>query len=284
MLYVVSTPIGNLGDISSRALETLRAVDIIAAEDTRVTRKLLSHFAVRTPQVSYHGHSGPEVAPGLIRRMQAGQSVALVTDAGTPAISDPGTELVAAAIAADIRVVPIPGASAAITALVGSGLPTSRFVFEGFLPRTKGSRLSKLAALAAETRTVVLYESAQRIAGTLAEASAAFGADRAACLAREITKKFEEFRRGTLGDLAAHYASQKTRGECALVVSGAPAGSHRGDISRAASSLASDGDEASDVPRGRDLVRLLAQEIGVSRRDLYQLVLQLKRPDSESGR
>jgi 16S rRNA (cytidine1402-2'-O)-methyltransferase len=264
MLYLVATPIGNLEDISARALRILAEADVIAAEDTRETRKLLSHYAIKTHLHSYHEHSGESATTALIERMVAGATVALVTDAGTPGISDPGVDLVQAAIRANIVVVPIPGPSAVITAIVASGLPCARFVFEGFLPRTRSSRVAKLKLLAVEERTVVLYEAPQRTGETLSEISTIFGGIRQACVARELTKKFEEFRRGTVDELATLYSETAPRGECTIVIEGAPDGFE----------LA--GEEAK-VSEGRnDLIKQLAAEMGVNRRDLYQAIQKLK--------
>jgi 16S rRNA (cytidine1402-2'-O)-methyltransferase len=279
MLYLVATPIGNLGDITARALDTLRAANVIAAEDTRVTRKLLSHFQIKTPLISYHEHSGPAATYALVRRMvENGDAVALVTDAGTPGISDPGAELVAASIAAGVNVVPIPGPAAFVSALVASGLPSARFLFEGFLPRTRSTRLQRLSALKLEPRTVIFYESPHRVGATVKEIAQVFGAERRGCVAREITKLFEEFRRGRLGELADYYSGQTVRGECVVIVEGAT----EQDISdhAAASFDLSHGECASESEtspaHGKDLIRLLAVEIGIPRRELYQLVLQLK--------
>jgi 16S rRNA (cytidine1402-2'-O)-methyltransferase len=269
MLYLVATPIGNLGDLSQRALETLRAVSVIAAEDTRVTRKILFHFEIKTPLISYHEHSGPVATGALVQRMtERGESVALVTDAGTPGISDPGAELVAAAIAAGVMVVPIPGPAAFVVALVGSGLPSARFAFEGFLPRTRGPRLERLQSLRPMPRTLLFYESPHRLAGTLREMASEIGADRPACVARELTKKFEEFRRGSLAELAAFYAETAVRGECVIVVGGASADDEAVTLEQTA-----DGEAP---PRANDLIKLLAQETGVSRRDLYRAIADLK--------
>ncbi len=213
-LYLIATPIGNLEDITLRALRLLREADLVAAEDTRHTRNLLSHFEITTPLIAYHQHSEAGRTENLIRRMaDEGQTIALVTDAGTPGVSDPGVELVRAALAAQVAVVPIPGASAALCALVGSGLPTARFAFEGFLPRTKSSRRAKLEALArSETRTLIFYESPQRIADTLREMASAFGPDRPAAVGRELTKKFEEFTRGPLAEARRPFCGPRRRG------------------------------------------------------------------------
>lgn len=265
MLYLVATPIGNLEDITLRALHILKEADLIAAEDTRVTRKLLAHFDIHTSLVSYHEHSGTEAAQALVRRMRDGQKIALVTDAGTPGISDPGHDLVVAAIEAGISVSPIPGPSAMVAAITVSGLPSARFVFEGFLPRTKSTRIAKLSELSREVRTVVFYESAPRLAATLSEIADAFGAQRRGCVAREITKVYEEFQRGALTDLIGHYRANPPRGECVIVVEGASAGAPTAD-------LAGEAD-----PGGRnDLIKRLAGEMGIPRRELYRAIQEIK--------
>ena len=284
-LYIVATPIGNLEDITLRALRLLKEADLVAAEDTRHTRMLLSHFDIATPLVAYHQHSEAGRTDNLIRQMaEDGKIIALVTDAGTPGVSDPGVELVRAALAANIPVVPIPGASAALCALVGSGLPPARFAFEGFLPRTKGPRRAKLAALArTETRTLIFYESPQRIAETLSEMAAAFGPERPAAVGRELTKKFEEFVRGTLAEVAAHFAAHAARGEITVVVQGLGGDSEGGDEPLTEVVPA----EPLSVPEAlqaalasglseRDAVRQVSTELKVSRRDVYAAMLALK--------
>jgi len=221
MLYLVPTPIGNLADITLRALDVLRKVDLIACEDTRHTGVLLAHYGIDKPTVSYHDHNERRRAPNLIERMQTGQSVALVTDAGSPALSDPGFYLVRLCRHLGIRVEALPGATALIPALTASGLPCERFVFEGFLPARKGRR-SRLAALADEHRTFVLYEGPHRLVRTLQDLARTVGEGRTARVARELTKKFEESRGGSIGELAAHYAAEpRIRGEFVIVV-GAP--------------------------------------------------------------
>ncbi len=224
-LYVVATPIGNLGDLSARARDTLGACALIAAEDTRHTGSLLKHFGIGTPMVSLHDHNEAQRAPELVARMLAGASIALVSDAGTPAISDPGYDLVRAAAAAGIDVVAVPGACALIAALSIGALPTDRFCFEGFLPARGGARRSRLAGLAAEPRTLVFYESPHRVVETLEDCAAAFGPARPAVVAREITKLHETTYRGTLGELVARAADDGdfVRGEIVLLVGGAPA-------------------------------------------------------------
>ena len=225
VLYVVATPIGNLEDISARALSVLKQVALVAAEDTRHSGTLLSHFGIRAELISLHDHNEAERAPLLVTRLEAGESVALISDAGTPLISDPGFELVRAARAAGITVTPVPGASALIAALSVSGLPTDRFVFEGFLPAKPAARRERLAALAAETRTLVFYESVHRLKESLADMAAAFGAARPAVLARELTKLHEQVRDGALQTLVEWAGSDPVagKGELVLMVAGAAA-------------------------------------------------------------
>ncbi len=218
-LYLVSTPIGNLEDVTHRALRVLGEAAVVACEDTRVTRVLLAHYGIRARTVAYHERNRERAAPGLLARLAGGESVALVTDAGTPGISDPAAHLVALAVARGIRVVPIPGASALLAALVASGLPTARFAFEGFLPRAGRARRERLARIALEPRTIVLFEAAPRVAATLRDLAAALG-PRPAVLAREITKRFEEFLRAPLPDLALFVRDAPPRGEVVLVIEG----------------------------------------------------------------
>jgi len=224
-LYIVSTPIGNLEDISLRALGVLRGADLIAAEDTRTTGNLLRHYEIRKPMVSYFSQNESRRVPELIEKLEGGLSIAVVSDAGTPGISDPATRLIAAAIAAAVPVVAVPGATAFLPALIVSGLPIGSFVYEGFLPLKKG-RNTALAGLAHEDRTIVLYESPHRLLRTLADLKAAFG-DRQISVAREITKKFEEVVRGTISEAIAHFTDHRIRGEFVLVVAGRA--SARGD-------------------------------------------------------
>ena len=217
-LYVVSTPIGNLGDITQRAANVLAGVDLIAAEDTRTSRILLDHLGIRTPLVSYHSHNEARRARELIRRLREGKSVAVVTDAGTPGISDPAYAVIAEALAHGVRVIPVPGASAFLAALVVSGLPMDRFTFEGFLPAKKG-RATRLTLLAGETRTIVLYESPHRVVRTVRDLHERLG-DRHAAVARELTKKFEEVIRGPLSVLLHQLERREPRGEYVIIVAG----------------------------------------------------------------
>lgn len=221
-LYLVGTPIGNLGDLSQRALETLRAVDFIAAEDTRVTLKLLNRYGLSKPMVSYYQHNLRERGEQLVERMLGGESCALVTDAGMPAISDPGEDLVRLCADAGIEVAAVPGPSAAITALALSGLPSSRFCFEGFLSVNKASRREHLDALKGERRTMIFYEAPHKLRSTLLDLRESFGDDRPVALGRELTKLHEEVIRTTLGEAAARYEGVNPRGEYVLVVQGAP--------------------------------------------------------------
>jgi 16S rRNA (cytidine1402-2'-O)-methyltransferase len=224
VLYVVATPIGNLGDVSARAREILAGASVVAAEDTRHSGRLLRELGLERPLVSLHEHNERGRVAELVGRLQGGESVALVSDAGTPLVSDPGYLLVAAAVEAGIAVAPVPGPSAAIAALSASGLPCDRFCFEGFLPARAAARRQRLAELAAEARTLVLYEAPHRIAECLADLAAACGPGRRACVARELTKKFETFYRGTLGELAARAGADAdmARGESVVIVEGAP--------------------------------------------------------------
>jgi 16S rRNA (cytidine1402-2'-O)-methyltransferase len=217
-LYLVSTPIGNLRDITLRALDVLSAVDLIAAEDTRTSRILLQHYGIQTPMTSYHEHNEHRAAPVLVEKLAAGAALALITDAGTPGISDPGFYLVRAVLQAGFGVVAIPGATAFVPALVASGLPAERFVFEGFLPHKKG-RQTRLNLLREESRTIILYESPMRLERLLHEVYTVLG-DRQAAIARELSKKFEEIRRGSLSELIEGAAQMVKKGEFVLLIAG----------------------------------------------------------------
>jgi 16S rRNA (cytidine1402-2'-O)-methyltransferase len=219
MLYVVATPIGNLGDITLRALEVLKSADVIAAEDTRHSGILLKHFEIKKPLVSYHEHNEAMRTAQLVERLAAGENVALITDAGMPGLSDPGARLIRACIQRDLPFTIIPGASSISTALVGSGFSTEKFFYGGFLPVKSGRRERELRASAAREETSVFFESPYRLVKTLI-ACAGIMPDRQLCVARELTKKFEEFRRGTAADLEAHYTAQPPKGEIVLLVSG----------------------------------------------------------------
>ena len=219
MLYLVPTPIGNLKDITLRALEVLKQVDLILAEDTRTTSKLLNHYQVSTPLTPYHQHNEHKVLSHLVSQLQAGKTMAVVTDAGTPGISDPAFLLVRECVKEGIKVESLPGATAFVPALVNSGLPCNRFVFEGFLPLKKG-RQTLLKKLAEEERTIILYESPMRLVKTLEELAQYLGADRPCSVSRELTKMYEENKRGTLQEVADHFKSKTVKGEIVIVIQG----------------------------------------------------------------
>ena len=272
-LYLVPTPIGNLGDISRRMADTLAQVDFIAAEDTRVTLRLLNHLDLKKPLVSYYRHNTGPSGQAVLNRLLAGESCALVTDAGTPAVSDPGEELVALCAQHGVEVVSIPGPCALITALSVSGLPTGRFTFEGFLAMNKKNRREHLASLAGEQRTMIFYEAPHKLAATLADLAKAFGGERRITLCRELTKLHEEIRRTTLAQAAEWYQANPPRGEFVLVVEGAapPAAPEEGRADLALERM-----EAL-VAGGlslKDAARQAASETGQSKNVLYQLYLK----------
>ena len=221
VLYLVSTPIGNLGDMSHRAVEVLSSAALVIAEDTRHSRRLLDHYSIKTPLSSYHEHNEAKETPRLVARLQRGDSIALISDAGTPLISDPGSRLVDAAVAAHLPVVPIPGPSAVMAALVGSGMSLDRFTFFGFLPRKGKERSETIADIVASRVTSVLFESPNRVGATLDALLEAGAGERAAVVARELTKQFEEFRRGSVAELSSVYREVDPKGEVVLVIAGA---------------------------------------------------------------
>lgn len=270
ILYLVGTPIGNLGDFSPRAVQTLKEADFIAAEDTRVTLKLLNHFSVKKPMVSYFEHNRRERGEQIVARMLAGESCALVTDAGMPAVSDPGEDLVALCHERGIRVCAVPGPAAFVTALALSGLPAGRFTFEGFLSVNKRSRKEHLASLAGEARTMIFYEAPHKLPATLRDLYAALG-DRRIAIVREITKVHEEVLRTTLGQAAGAYADGGLRGEIVLVIEGAEAPAQDAVLL----------EDAVEIARGRmvagqsasDAARQTARETGLKKGDLYKALL-----------
>lgn len=301
-LYLVATPIGNREDITLRALRVLREVDWVAAEDTRHSGQLLKHFQISARLISYHEHNAAQRIPQLLKYLSAGQSVALISDAGTPAISDPGEELVRACIQAGIPVIPVPGPVAAVAALTASGLPTGRFVFEGFLPLKPSQRQARLQQLAQEERTVVLYEAPHRLRQTLQDLLDHCGPERQIVLARELTKLYESFWRGSLAAALEHCAAQPPRGEFTLLLEGY-VGAVRGPVATAlqsnnparggTESLNGRGDSESEAEIRQEMARLLAEGLSRSaasrrlaqrlqgspiwtRRRLYNLSLQLE--------
>jgi len=265
-LYVVSTPIGNLRDITLRAIDVLRTVDLILAEDTRHSRHLLDHHGIATPMVSYHEHNEARATATAIARLREGRDVALISDAGTPLVSDPGARVVRAAAEAGIAVVPIPGPSAALAALVSSALSSERFTFFGFLARKGRERDDALQELSSLRHTSVLYEAPNRVAGTLAELGARGAGDRRVVVARELTKQFEEIRRGTVADLSAYYESSPPRGEVVIVLEGTTLQPLAEDELRSrARSMRAAGLSA------RDVAAALVRESGASRNLAYRL-------------
>ena len=269
-LYLVGTPIGNLGDLSPRAAETLRSVDFIAAEDTRVTLKLLNHFGIKKQLISYYEHNKAESAAVILPRLLAGESCALVTDAGMPAISDPGEDLVRQCAGAGIPVAAVPGPSAVVTALAMSGLPTQRFTFEGFLSTSGKSRREHLASLKEEKRTMVLYEAPHKLAETLEDLLETLG-DRDVALCREITKLHEEVWRTTLSEALEKYREQRPRGEFVLVIRGAP--TEKGARLSLEEALEIVARHRSEGMKLKDAARLAAAESGQSKNDLYHAAL-----------
>ncbi len=273
-LYLVPTPIGNLGDLSPRAAETLAAADFIAAEDTRVSIKILNHLGLKKPMVSYYRHNTETSGPQILQRLLAGENCALVTDAGTPAISDPGEELVALCVEAAVPVVSLPGPCALVTALAASGLPTGRFTFEGFLAMNKKNRREHLDSLRGETRTMIFYEAPHKLVSTLADLAETFGAERRVALCRELTKLHEEIVRTTLGQALERYREQPPRGEFVLVVEGAapvedaPALTLEQAVERVCTLYREE-----QLPM-KEAARQVAGETGFQKKELYRLAVQ----------
>jgi 16S rRNA (cytidine1402-2'-O)-methyltransferase len=280
VLYVVATPLGNLEDITLRALRVLKGVDLIAAEDTRHSRKLLLHYAIETPLTSYHDHIERQKAPRLVETLKVGKSIALISDAGTPGIADPGFHLVAAAIAAGVRVEAIPGASAVAAALSIAGLPTDRWVFEGFVPAKAGPRRRFLEALAHEPRTIVAYETSRRLERCLRDMRESLG-DRRVVIVRELTKMFEEVVRGSVTQVLEHLAERPPQGEVTLLIAGSE--------TRPPAALAEALPAAIERLRGeglslKEIARTLSRERNISRRQVYQAGLALGHDTERSDR
>ncbi len=278
VLYIVGTPIGNLEDMTYRGVRILQSVDLIAAEDTRHTGKLLKHFDVLTPQISYHEHNRHSRIPELLKQLGEGKSIAVVSDAGMPLISDPGYELVLACVEAQITVVPIPGAVAAITALSASGISTDKFVFEGFLSAKAKQRRSHLESLKSEERTLIFYESPHRLRSTLQDLAEIFGDVRQIVLARELTKIYEEFWRGSIAGACSYYKEKVPVGEYTIVVAGNPPTLREfteAELIEELETIINQGISPSQASRQ------LAASTSLPRRQLYQLALTLKKSDCE---
>ncbi len=273
-LFVVATPIGNLGDLSPRAREVLEQADLVAAEDTRVTARLLSHFGIGKTCKALHEHNEEKAVPGLISALESGKSVALVSDAGTPLVSDPGYRLVRAAHDAGIAVSPVPGPSAPVAALSAMGLPTDRFAFEGFLPAKRGARLAKLESLLRESRTLVFFESVHRVADTIDDLVATFGGDRLASIGRELTKLHEQCAMATLDELARMIDAGEIplKGEFVIGVAGAPGSSDEGDPGLSEALLR----ELMAALPGKQAAAIAARITGVPRNEVYQRMLAIK--------
>lgn len=275
-LFLCPTPIGNLSDITFRVLETLKSVDLIAAEDTRNTLKLLNHFEINVPMTSYYEHNKAQKGVLLVEKMKTGQNIALVSDAGTPAISDPGEDLVRLAISCGIEVVPLPGASALTTALIASGMPTGRFSFEGFLSTNKRHRRIHLEEVKNDTRTLIFYEAPHKLMSTLKDMLEFFG-DREIVLARELTKKFEEFFRTTLKEAIDHYSENPPRGEFVLIVKGISKDvletEKRAHLPSPEELLIKYSKEGL---RSKELAARVAEELSLSKREVYDLYLKIK--------
>jgi 16S rRNA (cytidine1402-2'-O)-methyltransferase len=265
-LYLVSTPIGNLGDMTHRAVEVLSSAALVIAEDTRHSRRLLDHYKISTPLKSYHEHNEAQETPRLVARLRAGDSIALISDAGTPLISDPGSRLVAAALEANLPVVPIPGASAVMAAIVGSGMPLERFTYLGFLPRKGRERSEMIADVVASHSTIVMFEAANRVGATLDALADAGAGNRPAVVARELTKQFEEFKRGSVAELAGVYKEVDPKGEVVLIIGGAEKSTvSESELSVAARKLRASGNSP------RDVMEHLMSGLGAPRNLAYKL-------------
>ncbi len=289
-LYIVGTPIGNMDDITLRALKVLEQVHIVAAEDTRNTGKLLANHNIKSKLVSYHEHNEREQALNLIKKIKDGYLVALVSDAGTPSVSDPGYRIIKEAIASSIKVIPVPGVSASTTALCASGLPTDSFFFAGFSPKKKGPRLNRLEKLAKEKSTIIFYESPKRILTFLEELTATMG-DRQCVVCREMTKSYEEFIRGSLSEVWDKLKQRgKVRGECTIVVSGQPEedsfqeeNREEAMIDEVIKRLGESFDEPFDesVPKPSDLAKEIARKYKLSKKKVYDKIVEIKKGDLE---
>ena len=279
ILYLCATPIGNLEDMTFRAIRTLKEVDLIAAEDTRNSIRLLNHFAIQTPMTSYHEYNKYDKGRKLIEKLLEGKNIALITDAGTPGISDPGEELVRMCHENGIRVTPVPGAAACITALTMSGLPTRRFAFEAFLPSEKKEREKILTELERETRTIILYEAPHRLVRTLKLLEERLGDERNVAVCRELTKKHETVYRGTLCDAVSYYESTEPRGECVLVIDGKSQEEIEREEQKKWEQMSIEDHVAYYISQGADrkeAMKKTAQDRGVSKRDIYNYLEKQK--------
>ena len=275
-LFLCPTPIGNLGDITYRTLETLKSVDLIAAEDTRNTLKLLNHFDINVPLTSYYEHNKAQKGGVLIEKLKSGQNIALVSDAGMPAISDPGEDLVKLCIESGIEIVPLPGPSAFTTALIASGMPTGRFTFEGFLTTNKRNRKAHLEEVKSDTRTLIFYEAPHKLMYTLQDMLEVFG-NREIVLAREITKKFEEFNRTTISDAINHYSEVPPKGEFVLIIKG----KDKEELEQEKKSSLPTMEElfakyTREGLRGKEVTNRVAEELGLPKRQVYDQYLKIK--------
>lgn len=276
MLYLCATPIGNLEDITFRVIRTLKEVDLIAAEDTRNSIKLLNHFEIKTPMTSYHEHNKVEKAKVLVDKMRAGTNIALITDAGTPGISDPGEELVRQCHEAGIQVTSLPGAAACITALTMSGQPTRRFVFEAFLPFDKKERADVIEELKNETRTIIIHEAPHHLAGLIDELTGVLGGDRSVSICKELTKRYEKVWKTTLEEAAQFYKSQQPRGEYVLVIAGRDRQELKLEKQKSWDAMSIQEHVAMYENQGidrKEAMRMAAKDRGISKRDVYQQLL-----------
>ncbi len=276
MLYLCATPIGNLEDITFRVIRTLKEVDLIAAEDTRNSIKLLNHFEIKTPMTSYHEHNKVEKAKVLVDKMRAGTNIALITDAGTPGISDPGEELVRQCHEAGIQVTSLPGAAACITALTMSGQPTRRFVFEAFLPFDKKERVDVLEELKNETRTIIIHEAPHHLAALIDELTGVLGGDRSVSICKELTKRYEKVWKTTLEEASQFYKSRQPRGEYVLVIAGRDRQELKLEKQKSWDAMSIQEHVAMYENQGidrKEAMRMAAKDRGISKRDVYQQLL-----------
>ncbi|NBJ15745.1 MAG: 16S rRNA (cytidine(1402)-2'-O)-methyltransferase [Dehalobacter sp. 4CP] len=271
VLYLVGTPLGNMGDITFRAVETLKNADLIAAEDTRQTRKLLSRFEIKKPLISYHEHNKQSRESEIIRRLHEGQNIALVSDAGMPGISDPGSDLVKACIANGIEISVIPGPAALLTGLVASGIETKEFVFGGFFPRQSKDRNNLLNELAAERRTMIFYESPHRLCATLQDMLSCWGEDRLCCVARELTKVYEEYKRGTLQEVLKYYKEKGVKGEVTLIIEGYKKAEQKIELDQAVGILR---EKMKSGQEKKAAIKEIVVKYNLSRKELYKSIIE----------